>query len=188
MKSRTIMVAFVFFTGTILLGQTFRGTISGTVTDASGAVVSGASVKVHNTNTGLDRATETTEDGSYSLTELPVGTYSVTVSASAFQTSVVSNLAVDVATLRRVDVSLKPGEVTQQVDVSSETVPQVETTSNTLGGILTQDTVKDLPINGRDYTKLIFLNPGVAGSPDQITDSPGIVWRVFHEWRSREIQ
>lgn len=173
MKSRTIVVAIVFFTASMLFGQTFRGTISGTVTDTSGAVVSGASVKVHNNNTGLDRATETTEDGSYSLTELPVGTYSVTVSASAFQTSVVSNLAVDVATLRRVDVSLKPGEVTQQVDVSSETVPQVETTSNTLGGILTQDTVKDLPINGRDYTKLIFLNPGVAGSPDQITDSPG---------------
>src|ERR1700680_1514528 len=168
-----IVVAFVLLTGTMLWGQTFRGTISGAVTDTSGAVVSGASVRVHNDNTGLDRATETTEDGSYSVTELPVGTYTVTVSGGGFQTSVVSNLAVDVATLRRVDVSLKPGEVTQQVDVSSESLPQVETTSNTLGGVLTQDTVKDLPINGRDYTKLIFLNPGVAGSPDQITDSPG---------------
>jgi hypothetical protein len=59
------------------------------------------------------------------------------------------------------------------VEVSAETLPLVETTSNTLGGVLTQETVKDLPINGRDYTKLIFLNPGVAGSPDQITDSPG---------------
>ena len=49
----------------------------------------------------------------------------------------------------------------------------METTNDTLGGMLTQDTVKDLPINGRDYTKLIYLNPGVAGSPDQITDSPG---------------
>src|ERR1700693_1176286 len=105
-----IVVAFVLFTGTTLLGQTFRGTISGTVTDTSGAVVSGASVKVHNDNTGLDRATETTGDGSYSVTELPIGTYSVTVSESGFQTSVISNLAVDVATARRVDVSLKPGE------------------------------------------------------------------------------
>jgi hypothetical protein len=57
--------------------------------------------------------------------------------------------------------------------VQGETLSQVETTSNTLGGTLTQENVKDLPINGRDYTKLIFLNPGVAGSPDQITDSPG---------------
>src|SRR5205814_7108163 len=59
------------------------------------------------------------------------------------------------------------------VEVSGEALPIVETTNDTLGGILTQDTVKDLPINGRDYTKLIYLNPGVAGSPDQITDSPG---------------
>src|SRR4029077_15427268 len=64
-------------------------------------------------------------------------------------------------------------EVREQVLVSGETLPQIETTSNTLGGTLTQDTVKDLPLNGRDYTKLIYLNPGVAGSPDQITDSPG---------------
>src|SRR5439155_8479176 len=58
-------------------------------------------------------------------------------------------------------------------EVSGETLHIVETTTDTLGGVLTQETVKDLPINGRDYTKLIFLNPGVAGSPDQITDSPG---------------
>jgi hypothetical protein len=172
-KFRIILAAFICFAGTALLAQTFRGTISGTVTDTSGAVVSGASVKVHNENTGLERATETTADGSYSVTELPIGTYTVTVSQSGFQKSVMSNLAVNVATERRVDVSLKPGEVTQQVEVSSETLAQVETTNDTLGGVLTQDTVKDLPINGRDYTKLIFLNPGVAGSPDQITDSPG---------------
>src|SRR5689334_20809609 len=68
---------------------------------------------------------------------------------------------------------LKPGQVSEQVEVSGEQLPQVETTSNELGGVLTAQTVQDIPVNGRDYTKLIYLNPGVAGSPDQISDSPG---------------
>ena len=173
MKLRMIVAAFVVLAATALVGQTFRGTILGTVTDASGAVVSGATVKVHNVNTGLDRTTQTSADGSYSVPELPIGTYSVTVSQSGFQTSVTTAVAVDVAGERRVDATLKPGQVTEQVEVSGESLPMVETTTNDLGGVLTQETVKDLPINGRDYTKLIFLNPGVAGSPDQITDSPG---------------
>jgi hypothetical protein len=128
---------------------------------------------VHNINTGLERTTQTSADGSYSLPELPVGTYTVTVTQSGFQTAVTSNVAVDVAAERRVDVTFRTGQVSEKVEVSGEALPQVETTNDTLGGILTQDTVKDLPINGRDYTKLIYLNPGVAGSPDQITDSPG---------------
>ena len=173
MRLKMILAAFVLMTATTLLAQTFRGTILGTVTDASGAVVPGASVKVHNANTGLDRSTQTSADGSYSVPELQIGNYTVTVTQSGFQTAVTSDVAVDVATERRVDVSLKPGQVTERVEVSGETLPLVETTSTTLGGVLTQETVKDLPINGRDYTKLIFLNPGVAGSPDQITDSPG---------------
>jgi hypothetical protein len=173
MRLRVILATLVLLSTTALFAQTFRGTILGTVTDASGAVVSGATVKVHNVNTGLDRTTQTSADGSYAVSELQIGTYTVTISQSGFQTSVTSGLAVDVATQTRVDVALKPGQVTEQVEVSSETLPMVETTSNTLGGVLTQETVKDLPINGRDYTKLIFLNPGVAGSPDQITDSPG---------------
>ena len=79
----------------------------------------------------------------------------------------------DVATERRVDVMLKPGQVADKVEVSGEQLAQVETTSSTLGGTLTAQTIENIPVNGRDYTKLIYLNPGVAGSPDQISDSPG---------------
>ncbi|MBZ5502143.1 MAG: TonB-dependent receptor [Acidobacteriia bacterium] len=153
--------------------QTFRGTILGTVTDVSGGAVAGAVVTVHNTETGTDRTAETTADGGYLVPELPIGTYDVAIEKEGFQKSVTTAVKVTVAAERRVDVALKPGEVRQQVVVSGETIPQIETTTNTLGGTLTQEDVKDLPINGRDYTKLIFLNPGVAGSPDQITDSPG---------------
>src|SRR5580693_2895546 len=173
MKVRMILAALALLSATALVAQTFRGTILGTVTDASGAIISGASVKVHNENTGQDRATQTSADGSYTVSELQIGTYTVTISQSGFQTSVTSSVTVDVAVERRVDVALKPGEVAVQVQVSGESLPQVETTTNDLGGVLTAQTVQNLPVNGRDYTKLIYLNPGVAGSPDQISDSPG---------------
>jgi hypothetical protein len=172
MKLRLILVA-VLLTATTLVAQTFRGTIRGTVTDQSGAVISGATVKVKNVDTGLERTSQTSADGTYALTELPTGSYTVTISQSGFQTSVTNAVPVDVAVERRVDAVLKAGQVSERVEVSSETLPMVETSDTTLGGVLTQDNVKDLPINGRDYTKLIFLNPGVSGSPDQITDSPG---------------
>ena len=173
MRLRMFLAALVVLLATAVVAQTFRGTILGTVSDASGAVISGASVKIHNVNTGQDRATQTSADGSYTVSELQIGTYTVTISQSGFQTSVTSSVTVDVAVERRVDVALKPGEVAVQVQVSGESLPQVETTTNDLGGVLTAQTVQNLPVNGRDYTKLIYLNPGVAGSPDQISDSPG---------------
>jgi hypothetical protein len=157
----------------MLVGQTFRGTILGTVTDTSGAVVSGAKVVVKNTGTGLERTTATSADGSYAVPELPLGSYTVTISQAGFQTSIATNVVVDVATERRVDATLRTGQVEQQVQVSGEELPQVETTSAELGGTLTEQAIQSLPVNGRDYTKLIYLNPGVAGSPDQISDSPG---------------
>ncbi len=172
MRSKLILVAIIL-TATPLLAQTFRGTILGTVTDVTGAWVSGATVKIKNVNTGLERTTQTSSDGSYAVPELPIGTYSVTITQTGFQTSVTSNVAVDVAAERRVDATLKPGQVTEKVEVSGESLPLVETTTDEMGGVLTTDVVTDLPINGRDYTKLIYLNPGVAGSPDQISDSPG---------------
>ncbi|HXY15690.1 MAG TPA: carboxypeptidase-like regulatory domain-containing protein, partial [Terriglobales bacterium] len=168
-----LMLVSVLLTTIPLLAQTFRGTILGTVTDVTGAWVTGATVKVKNVDTGLERTTQTSADGSYAEPELPIGNYSVTVTQSGFQTSATTGVNVTVASERRVDVVLKPGQVSERIEVSGEQLPQVETTSDVLGGVLTQDTVKDLPINGRDYTKLIYLNPGVAGSPDQITDSPG---------------
>src|SRR5579872_2861328 len=178
-KHRRIIMKIRLFLGIFLLtavglsAQTFRGTILGTVTDPSGAVVSGAKVTVRNTATGLERVTQTTSDGSYSIPELPIGSYSVTITQPGFQTFSARDVQVNVATERRVDASLKTGQVAEQVVVSAENLPQVETTSAELGGTLTPHAIENLPVNGRDYTKLIYLNPGVAGSPDQISDSPG---------------
>jgi len=172
MKVRLVLV-FVLLAAVSLSAQTFRGTILGTVTDPQGAVVTGAKVTVKNVGTGLERTTETSADGSYALPELQIGTYTVTVTLAGFQTFVTTGVTVDVAGERRVDAALKTGQVSTRVEVSGDLLPQVETTSAELGGTLTAETIESLPVNGRDYQKLIYLNPGIAGSPDQITDSPG---------------
>ena len=176
MRARIILVlvpVLMLLTGISLSAQTFRGTILGTTTDPSGAVLPGATVTVKNEGTGLARTTETSSDGSYALPELPIGTYTVTVSLAGFQTFEAKEVTVDVASERRVDAKMKPGQVSTKVEVSADELPLVETTSNTLGGVLTSQIVENIPVNGRDYTKLIYLNPGVAGSPDEISDSPG---------------
>ncbi|MBV9340804.1 MAG: carboxypeptidase regulatory-like domain-containing protein, partial [Acidobacteria bacterium] len=167
-----LAVVFLLAVGP-LWAQTFRGTILGSITDPQGAVVGGANVAARNMETGLERSTQTSPDGSYTITELPIGTYKLTVSQSGFQTEVTTGVAVDVGGEKRVDVVLKPGQVTSVVEVSGEVLPQIETTTDTLGNTFTAEQAKDLPLNGRDFQKMIFLTPGVAGSPDEITDSPG---------------
>src|SRR5271168_394181 len=167
------LVALLFVFGAATNAQTFRGTILGTVTDSSGAAVSAATVTVKNTGTGLTRTVTTAEDGSYAVPELPIGTYTVTVTLSGFKSGVVTGLAVDVSSQVRADFALQAGDIAQKIEVQGDTLPQVDTTENTLGGIIESRVVTNLPVNGRDYQKLIFLVPGVTGSPDQITDSPG---------------
>jgi len=153
--------------------QTFRGTILGTVTDTSGAAVVGAKVTARNVDTGVERTTTTNEYGEFNIPELQIGTYKVRVEKEGFQATVTNDVKVDVASERRVDAALKPGSVSQQVIVSGETVPLVETSSDTLGGTIESAQIESLPINGRDYTKLLIMVPGTAGEPNGGGDSPG---------------
>jgi len=119
MRARIILV-FVLLAAVTLSAQTFRGTILGTVTDPSGAVVAGAKVTVKNAGTGLERTTETSADGSYALPELPIGTYTVTVTLIGFQTFETTGVAVDIAGERRVDAAMKTGQVSTKVEVSAD--------------------------------------------------------------------
>src|SRR6266446_1620781 len=168
-----VAFALTHFAGTSSFAQTFRGTILGSVTDSSGAAVPGATVTIKNVDTGLVRTVTTSDDGSYAAPELPIGTYSVSVEKAGFKLGVVTGIKVEVSSERRADVALQAGQVAETVEVSGDLLPQVESTSDTLGGIIESRVVTSLPVNGRDYQKLIYLVPGVAGSPDQITDSPG---------------
>src|SRR5208337_4385719 len=156
----------------ILTAQTFRGTLLGTVADATGAVIPGASISVKNMDTGIERTTQSNSDGAFRVPELPVGRYSVTVTMSGFNPYHAEGVEVAVAGEVNLNVTLQTGSQKEEVVVMANAL-QVETTSNTLGATLTSNEVKNLPVNGRDYTKLIYLSPGVTGSPDQISDSPG---------------
>jgi hypothetical protein len=153
--------------------QTFRGTILGTVTDSSGAAVPGATVTIKNEDTGLTRTVTTADDGSYAAPELQIGNYTITVEKSGFKEGVVTGVRVEVSSERRADVTLQPGQLAQRVEVVGEDLPMVESTSNVLGGIIESNVVTNLPVNGRDYQKLILLVPGAASGPDAITDSAG---------------
>ncbi|MGB7726747.1 MAG: carboxypeptidase regulatory-like domain-containing protein [Candidatus Acidiferrum sp.] len=168
-----LCIVFFLFLCPALHGQTFRGTILGIVTDSSGAAVPAATISIKNLDTGLIRTVVTSDDGSYAAPELPIGNYSVTVDKSGFKEGIVTGVRVEVSTDRRADFTLQPGGLAQKVEVTGEALPMVESTSDTLGGIVESKVVTSLPVNGRDYQKLIFLVPGVTGSPDQITDSPG---------------
>src|SRR2546427_641195 len=162
----------LFCSGAALDAQTFRGAIVGTVIDKTEAPVPGARVTAKNQATGLTRTTVTDDAGDYHLPELPLGDYTAVVEKEGFAPVTQANLRVDVGAERRLDVTLQPGKVQFLVEVTAG-VPLLQTTMNTLGGTIEAAQLANLPVNGRDYTKLIFMNPGVTGSPDQITDSPG---------------
>src|SRR5678815_4695164 len=97
---------FILVLAAVASAQTFRGTILGTVSDPNGAVVAGATIKVKNTSTGLERTTTTDPEGNYTVPELPIGPYEVRIEQPGFTTSLVSNVTVEVASERRVDCLL----------------------------------------------------------------------------------
>jgi uncharacterized surface anchored protein len=132
-----------------LFGQA-SGRILGTVTDQSGAVISGAKVSVIDTQRGLARTLTTDSAGEYSAPNLIPGTYTVRVEANGFQTLNRENVAVEVGQEIRVDVTPRPGQQSQSVTIT-EAIPLVDTSSATLGGTLTNAEVNDLPLNGRNY-------------------------------------
>ena len=166
-----IWIALILVSG-LANAQTFRGTILGTIVDSSGAAIPGAQIVIKNQGTAQTRTTTSGDAGTYTVPELPIGQYAVTVSKEGFESMTVGGVDVTVAGEHRVDVTLQPGKISSQVEVQAS-APMVATTEDTLGGTLQSTSVDNLPVNGRDYTKLIYLQPGVSGGPDQITDSPG---------------
>jgi hypothetical protein len=152
--------------------QTFRGSIQGTITDISGAVIAGAPVKVFSPSTGLSRTVIANDRGEYVASELPLGTYSVTVELQGFRTTTLTQIPVSVGSPARADVKLTAGAVQEIVEVNAE-VPLVETSSNTTGGTIEASQVAELPLNGRDYTKLLELVPGSTSDPNGSTESAG---------------
>ena len=161
-RLRRSLVA-LFLPSMLLWAQTPTGSISGTVHDASGAVVPSAVVTMTNRDTGLLRNLITAIDGSYSAAALPPGVYQVKAAVAGFRT-VVREATVETGAITTVDVHLEVGQTEEVVNVEAASA-QIEYTSNTLAGVITREKIQDLPLNGRSFLNLAFLEPGVTVSP-----------------------
>ena len=166
MRSR---IAFIFVLAVLahdgfLSAQTYQGRILGTITDSSGAVVSGAKVTITNTATGLSRNLVTGSEGEYLAPELDPGAYRVAVEVPGFKRSESTPVILEVARDVRVNLHLQPGAVSETVEVTaSETL--VDTTDSTLNGVLENKAINELPLQGRDFQNLLPLHPGVQRTP-----------------------
>jgi hypothetical protein len=150
------------------------GSITGTVKDPSGAAVSGAKVVVTSPERGITREMDTNASGDYNQSALPPGNYDIIVTAGGFKKFQAKAVKLDVAEKARVDVSLEVGAVSTEVIVQGENVAQVETQSSELAGTVTGKEITQLELNGRNFTSLVTLVPGVSNQTGQDEPSVGI--------------
>lgn len=153
------------FTLAPLSAQTNNAAISGTVTDSTGAVMSGATVQVRNTGTGAVQTVTTDAQGRYRVPDLQIGSYEVEATQSGFQKVVHSGITVTVGSQNVVDFNLPVGQAQQTVTVQGE-VSQVNTESSTVGELVGEKQMRDLPLNGRNFEQLLSLAPGVQQLPN----------------------
>src|SRR5580700_979919 len=158
--SRFIVLVLLGATG---YAQTFRGAINGTVTDASGAVVTGASVKATNVATAVGITATTTSGGEFAFQDLPLGTYKVEVTAAGFRTAAFDNISVSAGGVYTLPVKLAAGSAgTTVVEVSAAALT-LDTTTAAQDNIIPAEAVADVPMNGRDFTQFAAVQPGYGG-------------------------
>jgi hypothetical protein len=164
-----VLSAAVLIPG-LLVAQSFRGSVRGKVTDPSGSLVAGAKITSKSVDTGVTRDAITTDEGTFVLAELPAGIYTVTVNAAGFA-EVAQNVVVNVGLDTTADFSLlKVQQHIENVTVTEE-VPLVEATRDVLGEVVDQRLVTELPLNGRDFGKLVALVPGATVDPSGVAGS-----------------
>jgi len=149
--------------GMLAHSQTFRGALAGAVTDSSGAALSEALVKLDNPATGFTRSVTATSSGEYNFPDLPVGVYSLTVSHPGFETRKIDNIEIAVTRTTNINVQLGLAQQQQLIEVSAAAV-NLETTNSDLSAVVNDKAVEDMPINGRDFTQMVKLAPGVTPS------------------------
>ena len=173
--SLPVRIVFVLLLAAVAFAEP-TATILGRVTDPSGATIVHAKVVVHNESTGIDRSTITTDSGDFELALLPItGRYTLTISQTGFQTEQIAGIVLQVDQQARFDVSLKVGSISQQVSVQAET-PVVNTDSGSIGAVIENRTILDLPLNGRNFTALATLTPGAqSGGNNSNTGFPTII-------------
>ena len=179
MRSRSrqlaVLLATVLVLSTFLLAQSATSSVHGTITDAKGAVVAGATVTLSNPATGFSRSARTDAQGTYQFLEVPPATYVMTVSSEGFATTRREKVVLEVSTPATVNLALEVHGGTVVVDVSGE-APAVNTTDATLGNNFNARQLTDLPSEGRDPASILSLQPGVTyigNKVDQNNDSRG---------------
>jgi len=150
------------------------GSITGTVRDTSGAVVPDAEVKLTSAAIGITRTSATNGDGDYLAAVLPPGVYDMTVTAKGFKVYQAKKIIVRVAEKGRVDVTLEVGQLTENVVVEGSNVAQVETQSSELSGVVTGKEISQLELNGRNFTQLVTMVPGVSNLTGQDESQVGL--------------
>ena len=169
---RAVFAIFVTFVFSVPFAraQDTTGTILGTIGDASGAVLPGVTVTAKNTDTSQSRTIVTDEGGRYRVSLLAPGHYEVTAQLSGFQTMVRSGITVTVGQQAVVDARLSLGNVSESITVEGA-APLVETTTGTISNVVTESELGSMPLNGRDITQLVLLQPGVVMSRSSVQGS-----------------
>ncbi|MCU1255673.1 MAG: TonB-dependent receptor plug [Candidatus Angelobacter sp.] len=162
-----LAIVLVFCSVPSAHGQVSGATLSGTITDTSGAVVSNAKISVKNVDTGVIRDATSNNDGFFTAPNLLPGRYEVKVSATGFDTAVNKSITLTVGARQTLNQILHVGQVSQTVEVTGS-APTVELSSSTVSGVVDSTTIEELPLNGRDWTSLATLEPGVVSIPNQV--------------------
>lgn len=139
------------------------GQITGNVTDVNGAIVPGATITVTQVETGAKRTITSNNDGNYSIANVDIGTYRLSVSKTGFKETSVSNVVVNVSNTTRQDIVLQTGAVSEVVNITADNV-QIETQTGAVGEIVSGEQVRELPLNGRSFVQLTQLQPGVSAA------------------------
>jgi hypothetical protein len=155
------LLTVCFITPAPARAQVAGATLSGTVTDASGAVIPGARVSIKNTATGVSTEVTANSEGFYTAPNLLPGSYDLTISASGFATHVQSGITLTVGQQLQLNFTMQVGQATQKVEVTGA-APAVQLATSTISANVNATTVRELPLNGRDWASLATLQPGVA--------------------------
>lgn len=152
------LLALILLPALPALAQTATGDITGRVLDPSGAVVTNATVALRSTDTGLARTAVTNEEGEYTITQLPPGTYEITVTAQGFSKVIIKDVPINVGTKQTRNIELKAGNVTETVEINADAV-LIETTKSDIGGVVTPIEVQNLPLINRTFASLSVIMP-----------------------------
>ena len=174
LRCSVVLFAMMSICGSIVVFAQDTASITGTVTDSSGAAVPKAEVVVSSAERGITRTTPTNETGDFLVAGLPAGPIDVTVTASGFKKFQAKGVILQVAQKARVDVSLQVGAQQEQVTVEGSNVAQVETQQSDLAGTVTGKEITQLQLNGRNFTQLVTLVPGVSNQTGQDEGQVGI--------------